>query len=88
MFNSIKIHKLLKTSTGMRHNHGKHILDYVLSSYFIPYGPLKQVESMIFKAGNVRYAVHPRKIKTRSLISEKRSFRILWSDFIKRSRCL
>ena len=26
---------------------------------------------MVFQAGNVRYAVRPKKIKTRSLISEK-----------------
>ena len=47
----------------MRHSHGKHIPEYLISSDFIPYGPLKQFESMIFQAGNVRYAVRPKKKK-------------------------
>ena len=74
IFNSFKIHKQLRTSTGMTHNHWKHICKYLISSDFIPYGPLKQFESMVFQAGNVRYAVRPKKNKTRSLISEKLRF--------------
>lgn len=82
IFNSLKIHKLLKTSTRMRHIHGKHIPEYLLSSDFIPYGLLKQFESMIFQAGNVRYAVRPKKIETRSLISEKLRFPTVFRNML------
>ena len=66
----------------MGHSHGKHIPEYLLSSDFIPYGLLKQFESMIFQTGNVRYAVRPKKNKTRSLISEKVRFPTVFRNML------